>query len=187
MRRLVVLMATVLGIAAPALAGEVSVPVLISDGAVFDDQTITVEGELVGDFQRRGAWVWVQLNGDSYADSPAPAGGELTGSNIGIAVRFASDAFDAAGFERPGGYGVRGPVVRVTGDWRYHDEERGGESYLAVDSFEVLERERRFEEEMPWAVLAIGLGVAAAGALILLGSRLSTRRRSARARESDVS
>jgi hypothetical protein len=187
MKRLVALVATVVGIASPAIAGEVSVQVLISDGAVFDDQTITVEGELVGDFQRRGAWVWVQLNGDTYADVPAPAGGELTGSNTGIAVRFASDAFDAAGFERPGGYGVRGPVVRVTGDWRYHDEDRGGESYLAVDSFEVLERERRFEEEMPWAVLVIGLGVGAVGALILLGSRLSERRRSAPAGEGDAS
>lgn len=187
MKRLAALVATVLGIASPALAGEVSVPVLISDGAVFDDQTITVEGELVGDFQRRGAWVWVQLNGDSYADSPAPAGGGLTGSNAGIAVRFSSDAFDAAGFERPGGYGVRGAVVRVTGDWRYHDEQRGGESYLAVDSFEVLERERRFEEQMPWAVLVIGLGVTAAGALILFGSRLAARRRNAPAGDSDAS
>jgi len=174
MKRLLALVGVVMGLAAPAWAGEVSVGVLLSDGAAFDRQTVTVEGELVGDFLRRGEWVWVQLNGDSYADTPAPAGGGLTGSNAGIAVRFGTDAFDAAGFDRPGGYGIRGPIVRVSGEWRYHDEERGGESYLAVDSFEVMAREVRFEEEMRWVVFLAGLGAAALGAAILLVTRIAS-------------
>ena len=172
MKRFAAIAALVLGIASPAIAGEVSVADLVADGAAYEG-TVTVDGELVGDFQRRGAWVWVQLNGDAYADRPIPEGGPFAGANVGVAVRFAAGAFDAAGFDRPGRYGVRGPVVRVTGEWRYHDEGRGGESYLAVESFEVLERERRFEEDMPWAALLVGLGLAAIGGWITIRGRRS--------------
>ena len=171
MKRVVAVAAVLVGVAAPALAGAVSVADLVTDGASFDRSVVTVEGELVGDFQHRGAWVWVQLNGDSYADTPAPAGGTLTGSNTGIGVRFPAAAFDAAGFERPGGYGVRGPVVRVTGEWRYHDEDRGRESYLAAESFEILEREVRFDEDMPWGVLLLGVALLALGGGIAVASR----------------
>lgn len=172
MRRALAIAAILAGVAAaPALAGEVSVADLLADGASFDGAVVTVEGELVGDFQRRGAWVWVQLNGDSYADAPAPAGGSLTGPNLGIGVRFPAGDFDAAGFDRPGGYGVRGPVVRVTGEWRYHDEDRGGESYLAAASFEVLEREIRFDEEMPLGALLLGVALLASAGGIALVSR----------------
>ncbi|MDX1385157.1 MAG: hypothetical protein R3190_16005 [Thermoanaerobaculia bacterium] len=171
MRRVAAIVALVVGFAAPAVAGEVAVADLLADGASYEG-TVIVEGELVGDFQRRGAWVWTQLNGDSYADTPAPDGGVLTGGNLGVAVRFPAGAFDAAGFERPGGYGVRGPVVRVTGEWRYHDDARGGESYLTADSFEVVEPERRFEEEMPWGVLVAGLlALALGGAVTWIGRR----------------
>jgi len=170
MRRLAATTVLILGVAAPALAGEVSVADLVADGGAYEG-TVTVEGELVGDFQRRGDWVWVQLNGDAYAAMPIPEGGPLSGTNVGVAGRFPAAAFDAAGFERPGRYGVRGALVRVTGEWRYHDESRGGESYLTAESFDVLERERRFEEEMPWAVLIAGLALAALGGLITIRLR----------------
>jgi opacity protein-like surface antigen len=171
MRRVAAVAALVLAVASPAVADDVEVADLVDDGGAFQG-VVTVEGELVGDFQRRGAWVWTQLNGDSYADTPAPDGGRLTGSNVGIAVRFPSAEFDAAGFDRPGGYGVRGSIVRVTGEWRFHDEARGGESYLTSDSFEVLERERRFEESMPWGVLMAGLvALALGGAIAWFGRR----------------
>lgn len=173
MRRFTSIVAVVMAIAAPAGAGEVTVADLVADGDAFAG-IVTVEGELVGDFQRRGRFVWVQLNGDSYADSPAPEGGPLTGSNVGIAVRFPVALFDAAGFEAPGAYEVRGPVVRVTGEWRYHDQDRGGESYLAADQLEVLERERRFEEEMPLGVLLTGVALLAIGAAITWFGRRGT-------------
>ena len=59
----------------------------------------------------------------------SPAAG-LAGANLGIGVRFPAELWP--GFDSPGGYRVRGPVVELTGIWRYHDPERGGESYLDV-------------------------------------------------------
>lgn len=165
MRRASLFVALLLAVAAPAVAEEVTVGALLADGASFEG-IVTVEGELVGDFQRRDAWVWVQLNGDSYAETPAPAGGTLTGSNIGIAIRFPRDVFDAAGFASPGRYGVRGPVVRVTGEWRFHDEDRGGESYLAASAFEIVERERAFDEGLPSGVLLAGVALLALGGIV---------------------
>lgn len=152
-------------------AGGVTVSDLVSDGALWSGKTVTVEGELVGDYQRRGAWTWVQINGDSYAVQPAPEGGELTGANVGVAVRIPTAEFDAAGLSPPGRYGVRGPVVRVTGEWRHRDEGRGGESYVAATTVELVEAERRFEEEMPWAVLIAGLGLLGVAGMIVLASR----------------
>jgi hypothetical protein len=171
MRRLLVLLALVLAIGAPALAGEVAVTDLLIDGGAFDGEVITVQGELVGDFQRRGEWTWVQVNDDPYAEVPVPEGGALAGGNSGIAVRFPTVMFDGAGFEAPGAYGVRGPVVLVTGEWRYHDEDRGGESYLDVIGFEIVERERRFDEEMPLGVLLAGVALLGAGAAVRAGTR----------------
>ena len=159
------------GVTIPSTPADSSVAELLEAGEAADGQVIVIVGELVGDFQRRGEWVWVQLNDDSYAGSPAPEGGPLTGANLGVAVRFAAGAFEAAGFDQPGRYGVRGPIVRVTAEWRYHDEARGGESYLAATAFEILERERRFEEDMPWGMLLAGLGLFALGGMIEAGRR----------------
>lgn len=159
------------GSAGPASAVEVDVSSLLADPASLNGVEITVDGELIGDFMQRDEWVWVQLNGDSYAREPLGEGGQLGGSNLGIALRIPTAIFDAAGFETPGGYGVRGPVVRATGEWRFHDEARGGESFLAVTAVEVLERERRFDQPLPVGVLLIGLGLIAASGLIHGASR----------------
>lgn len=166
------LVATLLVVGAPAVAGQVAVADLVVDGARWNGEIVTIEGELVGDFQRRGEWTWVQLNGDSYADVPAPEGGELTGANVGVAVRIRTDALDVTVLDAPGRYGVRGPIVRVTGEWRHRDEDRGGESYLAASTLELLEGERRFEEPMPWGVLIAGLALLGlAGSMGLVSRR----------------
>jgi hypothetical protein len=181
MTRIALLIAVLLVVPTPASAGEVSVADLLADGAALEGEIITVEGELIGDFQRRNEWVWVQLNDDSYVESPILDGGRLTGANLGIALRFSRALFDAAGFDEPGRYGVRGPVARVTGVWRYHDEDRGGESYLDAVSFEVVERERRFDEELPLGVLLLGLALLVAGGGIALISRSGANHRLRRA------
>ena len=168
-KRIALALVALVGLAGPAFAVEVDVAVLLVDPAPLDGAEVTVEGELIGDFMRRDEWVWVQLNGDPYATAPLGEGGELAGSNLGIALRIPLAVFDAATFT-PGGYGVRGPVVRVTGEWRYHDEERGGESYLAVTSVEVLERERRFDAPLPVGVLLMGLGLIAMSGLVQVAS-----------------
>jgi hypothetical protein len=123
-----------------ALAQEQIVPVseLLTAPARYDGATITVEGELVGDYgHRNSGMMWTQLNDDSYARAPLVDGGELTGANSGIGIRMPEAV--AEGLSPPGGYRMRGPIVRATGQWKFHDPERQGETYLEVASIEIVE------------------------------------------------
>ncbi|GMQ86478.1 MAG: hypothetical protein BMS9Abin07_2057 [Acidimicrobiia bacterium] len=143
--------------AAPAVA-QVIVPVedLLADPSAFNGQTITVEGELIGDYGfRSDGTMWTQLNDDSYVQAPVVDGGELTGSNVGIGVRM--PAALAQSLDPPGGYRVRGPVVQATGVWKYHDPDRQGESYLDASAVETVEQGTRLEES--GNMVAIGIGV----------------------------
>jgi hypothetical protein len=125
---------------APAFARQataVSVTDLLAAPESFNGTTITVQGELVGDYGfRRDGSMWTQLDDDSYAVAPVVDGGDLTGANIGIGIEMIAEI--GRELDPPGGYRVRGPIVRATGTWRYHDSARGGESYLEAASVEVV-------------------------------------------------
>ena len=160
--------------AASAVAGaadDVAVADIVGDSAAFDAAVIgeiSVRGELVGDFQRRGGWVWVQLNDDPYVDAPLRDGGTAAGSNVGVGVRIATGAFDGLEVTDPGGYRVRGPIVRVVGVWRHHDASRGGESYFDAASVDLLSGEHQLEEGAHGVALLAGivlLVIAGLGAL----------------------
>lgn len=172
MRRLVrvILLATVfLLIPAPASAAEeVSVTEILELGAELAGEEITVEGELVGDYGfRADSSMWTQLNGDTYVHQPLREGGSPAGSNVGIAVRMPTEMTEI--LDPPGRYSNRGPVVRVTGIWKYHDPARQGESYLDVLSLTVTEPGRRLAEQVNWTVLIFGaLLFAGAGVVALL-------------------
>lgn len=145
--------------ALPATAQvEVSVEDLLADPEAFDGITITVEGELIGDYGfRPGGSMWTQLNDDSYARAPVVEGGPLTGSNLGIGVRMPSSV--AAQLDPPGGYRVRGPIVRATGIWKFHDPDRGGETYLDAATVETAERGEDLEEGANWWALGGGIAL----------------------------
>jgi hypothetical protein len=147
---------------AAAASTAVSVEDLLDNAASFDGQTIIVVGELIGDYGfRQDGSAWSQLNDDSYATGPLPEGGKLTGANSGIGVRAPDTLVEA--LDPPGGYLVRGPIVRATGTWHYHDEDRGGETYLDIATIEVLERGRRMSESADPIVVV-------AGALLLVST-----------------
>jgi len=123
----------------PALAGQaVTVSDLSLRAEEFAGEEVTVEGELVGDYgQRTDGSMWTQLNGDTYARTPIPDGGVPVGGNIGIGVRMPEGLF--TDLDPPGRYWRRGPVVRLTGIWKYHDPDRQGESYLEVHTLTHVE------------------------------------------------
>jgi hypothetical protein len=154
---------------------DVSVDELLADGAAFAGQSISVVGELIGDYgHRRDGSAWVQLNGDSYATAPLLEGGALEGPNAGIGVRAPSGLIED--LDPPGGYHQRGPLVRVSGIWRYHDEQRGGETYLDVVALEVVEPGRPFDETADPAVAIVGVLFL----LTAVGLGYRSRRRSAK-------
>jgi hypothetical protein len=153
---------------------EVTVADLLADPEAHTTMAVVVRGELVGDFGRRDdGTVWTQLNGDAYAEVPLLAGGSLAGANLGIGVRIPTELWP--GFDQPGGYRARGPLVELQGRWRYHDLDRGGESYLDVTGLELLEPPLALEEGVRWVALGLGAGLLALAAAV----GLRTRRRAA--------
>lgn len=155
----VLVMALLLALPGAAFARNselVPVSDLLDDGVRFDDATITVEGELIGDYGfRNDGFMWTQINDDSYARDALVDGGPRTGANVGIGVRMPSALGE--GLDPVGGYRLEGPLVQLTGVWRHHDPDRGGESYLDVDELLVIEGGRRLEEGPDWVVFVGGI------------------------------
>jgi hypothetical protein len=58
----------------------------------------------------------------------------------------------ARDLDPPGRYRLVGPVVAVTGVWKYHDPERQGESYLDVSSIAIQAPGRDLSEHPNWAI-----------------------------------
>jgi hypothetical protein len=158
-------------LAAPAAAQEgrrISVGELLQEAATVTGQVVVV-GELIGDYGfRSDGSMWTQLNGDTYAYDPTLDGGPLTGGNVGVAVRIPTAMAEL--LDKPGGYRVRGPVVRVVGQWEYHDPNRGGESYINVTAIEILEPGRGLIEHPNYLVMAIGVVLIAVAALLRRGA-----------------
>jgi len=136
-----------------AFAAEVTVADLIESPTAYAGQTVTVQGELIGDYGFRGnGFMWTQLDDDRYAESPVVEGGPLTGGNLGIGIQMPADLGE--GLSPPGGYRLAGPIVRVTGVFKYHSQDRQGETYLDVEALEVVTEGRRIEEHpLPFVVV----------------------------------
>jgi hypothetical protein len=171
MRRVFLLsIAFLLAVATPAAAqqGEpLSVSELLNNAATVEG-SIVVVGELIGDYGfRSDGSMWTQLNGDNYAYDPILDGGRLAGGNVGVAVRIPAEI--ALQLDRPGGYRVRGPLVRVAGQWEYHDPDRGGESYIDVATVDVLEPGRGLVEHPDYWIMAAGVVLIAVAALLRRG------------------
>jgi len=180
MKRFLIFTLVVLALAAPAAAQE-AVPVEVVD--LLDSPeayqgTVAVTGELIGDYGIRTQGMWTQLNGDSYVSAPVLDGGGLTGGNYGIAVRI---PLDLAGLleDPPGGYRVRGPVVEIVGEWRYHDPKSGGETYLDVVALSIVEPGHTLSEHPNYWLLVAGL-ILIAAALMLHTQPFARRRKKAR-------
>lgn len=167
----------VLGI--PAAVGQMAisdVAELIENPRQYAGNTVTVEGELIGDYGfRASGWMWTQLNDDSYARAPVVEGGELTGSNVGIGLRIPEAL--AADLDPPGGYRLRGPLVRATGIYRFHDVERQGETFIEVTALTVVEPGRVIDEGPDVPAMIAGAALLVVAGLL----HLSYRRRMYRA------
>ncbi len=161
-RRIALVLMVVVGalaaLSVPALAMTVPVVELLEDGAAYSGQEVTVVGELIGDYGfRRDGTMWTQLNSDSYALRPVVEGGPLRGPNIGIGIRMPAEI--GRGLDPPGRYRLVGPIVVVTGIWKYHDPDRQGETYLDAQSVVLQAPGRDLAEHPNWAVYAAALAL----------------------------
>lgn len=151
-------------------AEEVSVLEILELGAELAGEEVIVEGELVGDYGfRDDGSMWTQLNDDAYVHRAIREGSPPVGANVGIALRMPVELTEA--LDPPGGYRNRGPVVRVSGIWKYHDSTRPGESYLEVQSLTVTEPGRQLNEEINVTPAIVGVLLLAGAAVIALLTR----------------
>ncbi len=145
MRRLWSLLAVTALVLLPArvaLGQVVGVDELDRDPEAFAGRMVTLEGELIGDYGRRGDMVWVQLNDDPYVEAPIPGGGEPAGTNQGIGLRIPAELFAPDTWGPPGSARYRGPLLRVVGEFRYHDPALAGETYVQVTDVVLLDPAR---------------------------------------------
>jgi len=164
--RLLAIIGIVVGqVPAPA---QVSTTALDASPIIWDDQIVRVKGEIVGDYGRRPAVVWVQVNDGPYIDDPLVETGTLHGSNTGVGVRIPNDLFDDS-WGAPGGYRTRGPVIEVTGVFRYADDETGGDTFIDAHDIQLIEPSRPLAVPAPdWQLVGVSL-VAIAGGVALWG------------------
>jgi len=159
MRKLQLLLSTAafVVVASPAQASEeVTVSQLVTESVELSGVLVIVEGELVGDYGfRDDGSMWTQLNGDTYAQVPLLQSERPAGANVGVGIRVPAEL--AENLDPPGGYRNRGPLVRVTGTWVHHSDDRQGESFLRVESLEILEGGIPLHESADVWTIAVGL------------------------------
>jgi hypothetical protein len=161
----VVMILAVAILPASAHALTVSAAELLENGERFSGQEVTVVGELVGDYGfRSDGTVWTQLNSDSYAIRPIVAGGPLRGANVGIGIRMPADL--ANDLDPPGQYRLVGPIVAVTGIWRYHDPQRQGETFLDVTALAVDTPGHDLSEHPNWGIYGAAFAFAAIAGVV---------------------
>jgi hypothetical protein len=124
---------------------------LIEDALEYNGQTVTVEGEAIGEALKRGEYSWVNINDGSNA--------------IGIWLK-TEDAEKIAYF---GGYKSKGDTIRITGTFSRDCPEHGGDVDIHCSSFEVIKKGGALKEDLSKEkiYLAIVLFLTAACAFLL--------------------
>lgn len=149
---------------------ELDVSTLLARPDSYDQQIVTIRGEIVGDYGDRGDVVWVQVNDDPYVDQPLAEHERLAGTNTGISVRLSGGI--PADFGPPGGYGIRGPIVEVTGVFRDLDPDLGGLTFVEAVEVTLVSPAETFSEPGPDTAAAVaGAALTALGLLALAHRR----------------
>jgi hypothetical protein len=176
MRALLAAAVILLLTALPAAATDVGVADLEGDPQLWSGRTVTIRGELVGDYSvRSGGVIWVQLNDDAYAIRPMLERQEPAGTNLGMGVRMGPDLFRPEEWGDPGRFRVRGPLVAVTGIFVYNDPT-SGDTFVDASAIALLEPSRRLEEQVSPGTWLLSASVLAAG-MVAGGFALARRRR----------
>lgn len=161
MRRILAVLGLLFLLGAAVAYAEVTVTKindLVEQAKALDGQTVTIQGEVIGDVMIRGDSGWINItDGTNDIGVLAPAGALRT-------IQYA------------GRYHQRGDQVRISGQFRRADPEHGGDLTLRAQSLEVLEAGGPVAHPV-----RDGRPLAAAGALALAGvlGYLRWRRRAA--------
>ncbi len=111
-------------------AAAIEINTLIEKSQAFDGQTVTVEGEAIGETMLRGEYAWINISDNTNA--------------IGVWLK-ASDAQKIASF---GDYRHKGDTVKITGIFSRNCTEHGGDVDIHSHSLEIIERGYNKPEEI---------------------------------------
>lgn len=112
---------------------------LIENADDFDEQTVIVTGEAVGEKMKRGDHAWININDGTNA--------------IGVWI----ESKDAEKIQYFGSYKYKGDTLKVTGIFNKTCEEHGGESDIHSISLEIKEKGQ--ETIRPVSFLKISVAV----------------------------
>ena len=111
-------------------AAAIAINTLIEKSQAFDGQTVTVEGEAIGEAMLRGEYAWINISDNTNA--------------IGVWLK-ASDAQTITSF---GDYRHKGDTVKITGTFSRNCTEHGGDVEIHSRTLEIVERGYNKPEEI---------------------------------------
>ena len=139
---------------------------LIDRAAAYDGQTISFEGEAVGDLLPRGDSVWVNVSDGSN-------------SALGVFV----PAAEAQKIHTLGRYGVTGDRLRITGVFHRACAAHGGDMDLHAVTLEVLPPGRAALPPLPRWLPPLAAISCLSAAVLCTAAALAVRRSGARPRK----
>lgn len=160
---------------AAAENGVTPIQDLIENMKKYDGDTVTIEGEAIGEAMTRGEYAWITVDDDPYSTKSREEGGEFVGmSNIGMSVWITRQ--DAKLIKYFGGYKYRGDKVRITGIFHRACEQHGGDTDIHGDTLEVLREGHRFPKPLSIPKLLAVIVLAAAIAVLWNVRKVRARR-----------
>ena len=124
-------------------AAAIEINTLIEKSQALDGQTVTVEGEAIGEAMLRGEYAWINISDNTNA--------------IGVWLK-SSDAQKIISF---GDYKHKGDTVKISGTFSRNCTEHGGDVDIHSLTLEITERGYDKPEEIPQikiqAALALSL------------------------------
>ena len=103
-------------------ADRTEINTLIEKSQAFDGQTVTIEGEALGEAMLRGEYAWINISDNTNA--------------IGVWLK-ASDAQKISVF---GDYRHKGDTVKITGIFSRNCAEHGGDVDIHNQAMEIIEK-----------------------------------------------
>ncbi len=143
---------------------DTSIADLAGADAYYNDQTVQVVGEVVGDainVTLDGTHKWITLE----ATSASGASGATSASGATITVFMTSDA--AERIDTFGAYGKTGTILQVRGTFHLACREHDGLTDLHADHVSVVKKGEAHADEFDWWSFFPGAACLAVGLLLL--------------------
>ncbi|MEL7648606.1 MAG: DNA-binding protein [Sedimentibacter sp.] len=142
-KTLIIVVGLIVSFSEYVYAGDlVEINQLVENADDFDEQTVKVTGEAVGEKMKRGDHAWINIYDGSNA--------------IGIWM----DEKDAEKVQHYGSYKYKGDMLNVTGTFNKTCQQHGGESDIHVISLEIEEKGQ--ETVRPVSSLKVSVAVLSA-------------------------